>query len=117
MFVVEVLDACQLPPQMWHSLVLVQSGVEHSQHRGVGGDEPGKSQTSSHHFFLAPHVAGPDQEFADGVTECGHAMLMGNPFARFHNGQSCIQVQGATRRGHIGFDWSSSWLLCRHRVP
>ena len=58
------------------ALVLVQSGVEHGQHRSVGGDKT---------FFSAPHVAGPDQEFADGAIRCpatsyfnvcGHATLM-----------------------------------------
>ena len=56
---------------MWHSPVLVQNGVEHGQHRGVGGGEPGKSQTSSHRFFLGPHVAGLDKKTLQCVLS-GH---------------------------------------------
>ena len=79
---------------MWHSPVLVQSGDENGQHRGVGGGEPRISQTSSHHFFLGPHVA--------------HPVLSGHI-----DGKSRL-LDFTTGRVVSKF---KEWLLCRHRVP
>ena len=45
---------------MWHSPALVQSGVEHGQHRGVGSGDLEKSDFISP-FFSGPHVTGLDQ--------------------------------------------------------
>ena len=52
---------------MWHSPAIVQSGVEHGQHRGVGSGDLEKSDFISP-FFSGPHVTGLDQRVADGAT-------------------------------------------------